>query len=123
MRFDFGVKARFFPPSRFIHPFGRRVFTGKELKGFLLDHRVYRQIVPGEAPLLVRTPHGVWVRTSEPKLSGNFAGQPSHEDDVLVACAEVGLPSDSMLYTTEGEGTIADVVRESIARFHDAPGT
>jgi hypothetical protein len=106
-----------FPSRLFTHPFEGRVFSGAELAAYLLDHRAYRRIAPGDTPLLLRTPYGVRVRTYSAGVAGTFAGELAHNDDLLTACGEVGLSADTAVYTAEGEAQVRDLVRESVARF------
>jgi hypothetical protein len=106
-----------FPARLFTHPFESRVFSGAELAAYLLDHRAYRKTVPGEAPLLIRTPYGVTVRTYVADAIGNFAGGLAHNDDLLTACGEVDLPTDAPVYTPGGPATVGDMVRDTVARF------
>jgi hypothetical protein len=106
-----------FPAASFTHPFGGRVFTGAELTAYLLDHRAYHRIAPGDAPLLLRTPYGVRVRTYSAGVAGTFAGELAHPDDLLTACGEVGLPADTPLHTADGEARVGDLVSDSVARF------
>jgi hypothetical protein len=119
-----GPKATF-PASLYRHPFEFRVFSGEELRAYLLDHRAFRRLVPAEVPLLVRTPYGVEARSYPSGREAHFAGALGHADDLLVACAEVGLPTDAVLYAADpqagpegvSQATVGDIVRDTVARF------
>jgi len=111
-----GPKA-IFPSGFFTQLFSDRVFTGAELAGYLLDHRLYNKISPGEDPLLIRTPYGVRVRISQTEIQGQFSGPLGHTDDLLRACGEVGLTTEYPIYTSDGKATLGDLIGDSIAQF------
>jgi len=111
-----GPKA-VFPQDMYTHPFSDPVLNGKELAGYLLDDTVYRRHAPGASPLLESTPHGIRIRVQRDKFAGTFTGDLGHVNDVLAGCGEVGLPSDTVVRTPNREGTLADVVRNSVAEF------
>lgn len=91
-------------------------FSPIELYEVLLDHRQFRAVFPGEAPLLWKTPYGIRVRVW-PSWSGDFAGQSGHIDDLLSACAEIGLPLSSPVKAADCDGTILDLLHDSVLRF------
>jgi len=106
-----------FPVEVFARPFDSNVFSGADLQGFLLDHRYYSTIVPGEPPLLIRLGHGVEVRTESTGLIGRFAGQLGHPEDLLCACGEVGLRTDQKIITRDSSATITELVAYAIWSF------
>lgn len=111
-----------FPTEIFPNFFDHRIFTGPELASYLLDHRFYSQLLPGERPLLIRSPYGVTVRTSPSGRLNHFVETLAHSDDLLAGCAEVGLPSDSEIFAADAmsrpaKATVADMILDSLARF------
>ncbi|MGH2638109.1 MAG: hypothetical protein ACRDF4_02315, partial [Rhabdochlamydiaceae bacterium] len=87
------------------------------MSGYLLDHRIFRKIAPGESPLLFTTRYGVRGRIIPTGIHGSFTGPLGHTDDILRACAEIGLSSDDVLYTIDGEASIRHMIQDSTARF------
>jgi len=80
-------------------------------------------MLPPESPILIKTGYGVLVRTAASENLGSFASVPAHSDDLLVACAEVGLPSGHSIWAADRSAKdavpakIADMVTDSVARF------
>jgi len=106
-----------FSDGAFIRPFSAPVLSGKQFTDYLLDHRAFRRLAPGSSPLLVRAPDGVEVRTYADEYVGTFAGGLGHDDDLLAACGEVGLPAATPVVTESGEATVGDLVRHSLSSF------
>lgn len=82
---------------------------------FLLDDRYYRSVLPGEPPILFSSDFGVATRT-QPIVVGRMADQLAHPDDLLCACAEVGLPTDTTIWTRSAEGRLESMVRSAAMR-------
>ncbi|MBX9789459.1 MAG: hypothetical protein K2Y37_11135 [Pirellulales bacterium] len=112
-----GPSAKF--PETVVSAHGMRLLSGTEVKQVLLDHRVYRQAVGSNCPLLIPTRYGVRVEIGLGTAS-SFAGATGHSDDLLRACAAHGMATDASLVTPLGAATIADLLNDSIATFDPA---
>jgi hypothetical protein len=112
-----------FPPDLFPNLYNYKSFSGRELSKFLFDHRYFASLLPGESPLLLKTPSGVNVRNVPGGLEGHFVSTLGHSDDLLASCGEVGMSSRTEIWAFDlslnrsEPATIADLVLESVARF------
>lgn len=106
-----------FPDDAFARPFSAPILSGRQLADYLLDNQTFGRLAPGSSPLLLRTPDGVAVRTYADEYVGTFAGGLGHDDDLLAACGEVGLPAATAVVTESGEATVGDLVSHSISSF------
>lgn len=105
-----------FPHAEFSSPFGTKVFSGRELQTLLLDQQSSRRLNPGGIPLLYSTRFGVGTVVDSSR-HGNFSGVLAHYDDLLLACAIIGLGTDTRIRTKDAEATIGELVGDSVARF------
>jgi len=92
-----------------------RVYSGPERMSMLLNHSEFERHIPGARPLLRASRHG--VHSLNHVDAGSFVGSTVHEDALLAACADAGLPLSTSVVTVEGEFTLADVLSDSVARF------
>jgi len=97
------------PNATFADP---QCLSGQQMLHMLLNHEAYVQAWGKDAaPLLYLGEHGISVRTQE---GGNTA---SHVDHTLATLAEIGLPLDAPVFTAEGTGTVADILRQAVRDF------
>lgn len=106
-----------FPIEVFARPFDGIVSSGADLQRYLLDDEYYSTMAPGEAPLLSHDGPGVEARTRSTGFMGSFVGSLGHPDDLLCACAEVGLGSDQEIMARDSRATIRDLVAHAMWRF------
>ncbi|MGE3819673.1 MAG: hypothetical protein AB7I30_09575 [Isosphaeraceae bacterium] len=104
-----------FDGERHPSPFGKRIFTGRELLGLFLDHRQYRRLVRSGASLMRATDHGVVVTAGSARV--NMEGDLIHVDKLLRTCADVNVLPSTFIRTIDAEATVADLVRGSVATF------
>jgi len=99
------------------------VFSVDRMTRLLLNHRIFSKAFPGEEPLLKRTVGGIAVRNSISNRAGHFLSTLAHTDDLLVACAEIHLPTSHPVVCAEYEhdglfhGTLHQLVGDSVYRF------
>jgi len=94
----------------------RQIFTGPRLLGTFLDQDQWKRESLAARPLLVVTPYGVRAPTL-PDGHASFAGTFAHPDDLLRVCAELGIPSTKSVRIGNAQASVADLVRDSLARF------
>jgi len=98
-----GVEAEFDDPQ---------CLFGKEMLNLLVHHHEFKASWGEKArPLLERNEHGVSFRTQQ------GAETASHVDHTLATLAEVGIPLDHPLVTSEGETNVEAALRSAVSKF------
>jgi len=95
-----------------------RIPTGRQMRDYLLDDRVFRQYA-GEAapPIFYRDQDGLAVRSFDDALTDRDTSS-YHADDLLATLAEVGTPLDTPMRLRDGEATVGQLLNDSLRRFH-----
>jgi hypothetical protein len=104
-----------FDVDRYRTPYAARVYTGRELLSLFLDHRHFARVVSSAPPILTATDHGVIVESNSGSI--RMEGDLAHIDKLLRVCGELGISRDTFMRTSNGESTVGDMVRGSIAMF------
>ena len=92
--------------------------TGRQMRDYVLDDRVFRQYAGEVAPpLLDRDRDGLAVRSFDDALTNRDTSS-YHADDLLATLAEVGTPLDTPLHLRDGEATVGQLLNDSLRRFH-----
>lgn len=91
------------------------IYSGAELTSLFLNHDFLLKAIENAEPILYDTPHGIGV-FDHSRRSG-FEGHVGHVDCLLCACAEIGLPANTNVWSSSKHGTLADVIAESVASF------
>ncbi|MCE9547972.1 MAG: hypothetical protein K8T25_21070 [Planctomycetia bacterium] len=92
--------------------------SGPTMLGYFLDDAEFRRIAGANTPpLFMRDKSGVrvrpWIENSPYRLTGAV-----HTDDLLATLAESGVTLATPLITRDGAVSVADLMRETLARFH-----
>ncbi len=104
-----------FDTERYRVPFSSRVYTGRELLSLFLDDHYFRRFVVSVDPIMRVTDNGVMVEESSTRL--RMEGELVHVDKLLRACAEIGIAPSVFVRASNGESSVGEMVRFSIARF------
>jgi len=92
--------------------------TGRQMRDYVLDDRVFRQYVGEVAPpLFYRDRDGLAVRSFDDALTNRDTSS-YHADDLLATLAEVGTPLDTPLHLRDTEATVGQLLNDSLRRFH-----
>lgn len=108
-----GPKADFNDPA---------IPSGAKMCDFFLNDVVFRAVVGEDAPPLVEADQvGVRIRSYD-RDDLNRRTSSVHTDDVLATFGEIGVPTDHVLHTRDGDVTVAELIRASMRRFHTVQG-
>lgn len=97
--------------------------TGRQMRDYILDDRVFRQFAGDAAPpILYHDRHGLAVRSFDDGASDQDTSS-YHADDLLATLAEVGTPLNTPLHLrgescSENPPTVGDLLHDSLRRFH-----
>ena len=95
-----------------------RIPSGREMLGYFLDDAVFQKWAGTETPpLFFVDDNGIQPRIfddgGKSRSTSSF-----HPDDLLATLAESGTPLDAPLHLREGEAKVADLLSDSLRRFH-----
>ncbi len=89
------------------------MLSGRQMLALLTDHREFaRRYGTQQPPLLEPSVWGVRVRFSSRGLTAS-----SHRDHTVATLAEVGLPLDFPIHTSQGPAAMRDLVRHVLLSF------
>lgn len=92
--------------------------TGRQMRDYILDDRVYRQFAGENAPpILYRDAHGIAVRSFDDAVANRDTSS-YHADDLLATLAETGTPLSTPMHLRDGEATVGQFLNDSLKRFH-----
>ncbi len=92
--------------------------TGRQMRDYILDDRVYRQFAGENAPpIFYRDAHGIAVRSFDDAVA-NRETSSYHADDLLATLAETGTPLSTPMHLRDGEATVGEFLNDSLQRFH-----
>jgi hypothetical protein len=92
--------------------------TGRQMRDYILDDRVYRQFAGENAPpIFYRDAHGIAVRSYDDALVNRDTSS-YHADDLLATLAETGTPLSTPLHLRDGAATVGELLNDSLRRFH-----
>jgi hypothetical protein len=97
--------------------------TGRQMRDYILDDRVFRQFAGDAAPpIFYRDRHGLAVRSFDEVVTDHDTSS-YHADDLLATLAEVGTSLDTPLHLRGGacdaqSPTVGDLLHDSLSRFH-----
>jgi hypothetical protein len=95
-----------------------KVPTGRQMRDYLLDDRVYRHMAGERAPpIFYRDATGLAVRSYDDAITDRDTSS-YHTDDLLATLAETNTPLDAPLYLRDGQATVGQLLDDSLARFH-----
>jgi hypothetical protein len=90
---------------------GLQPLGSRALLSAVLDDQQYSKLCGPVGPLLIPTDFGVTAWTSD-----NFAAAP-HTDKIISTLGEIGISPTRPLVMRSGTGIVADLIRDSLARF------
>jgi hypothetical protein len=108
------------PDADFGNP---KIPTGRQMRDYLLDDRVYRQWAGDKGlgdkapPIFYRDPNGLAVRSYDDAVTDRDTSS-YHTDDLLATLAETNTPLDAPLYLRDAQVTVGQLLDDSLARFH-----
>lgn len=95
-----------------------KVKSGRQMRDYLLDDRVYRQMAGDRAPpIFYRDAQGLAVRSYDDAVTDRDTSS-YHTDDLLATLAETNTPLDAPLVLRDGQATVGQLLDDSLARFH-----
>jgi hypothetical protein len=95
-----------------------KVPSGRQMRDYLLDDRVYRQMAGDKAPpIFYRDASGLAVRSYDDAVTDRDTSS-YHTDDLLATLAETNTPLAAPLVLRHGQATVGELLDDSLSRFH-----
>lgn len=93
-------------------PQGPTDMDGLAMLRVLTDHGAFERFTKGTRPLYLRSPYGINVRV------GDALDAAPHVDKILAVFGETGITVETAIQLEDGgEATVADLLRDAVARF------